>query len=274
MNKGCVIAIILSVVVLIGCGGLVGGIIFLAFSLTSDAVQAADEFLVAVGEGRIQEAYQMTSPSFRQVQTEEEFAQTATQLGLNEFASATWTSRSVKNDVATLEGTVTNTTGGKNPLTVSLIREGERWRVLSFTGAVAGGSAEPAKKPMPEDDELKAMVSTTLADFGAAVRAENFESFYESTARLWQSQTSAEELQKTFQPFLDQQVDLAEVEGIDPVFDNPPTIDEDGVLLLTGYFPTESARVEFEVSYVYEHPDWKLIGLAVSRAANESAATE
>ena len=57
---------------------------------------------------------------------------------------------------------------------------------------------------------------------------------------------------------------MAAIKDIEPVFETPPTITSDGLLLLSGYYPTERYRVIFTVRFIYELPRWKLFGIDVT----------
>jgi hypothetical protein len=116
MKKGCLIAIV-SVVYIIAV------IVALVFGMTSGVVKAGDEFLALLGSGKIPEAYQSTSPSLRAQQTQEVFEKTVKDLGLTDFASASWSSRGFTNDQGHVEGTVTTKTRGSIPLRMDLMKE-------------------------------------------------------------------------------------------------------------------------------------------------------
>ena len=49
-----------------------------------------------------------------------------------------------------------------------------------------------------------------------------------------------------------------------PKFDVEPTVNEDGILVLEGHYPTKPSRLMFKLSYIYEGVDWKLVGTNVN----------
>jgi hypothetical protein len=53
------------------------------------------------------------------------------------------------------------------------------------------------------------------------------------------------------------------LEDLTPVLSSDAQIDENGVLLLAGYYTTEPNQVHFEQKYVYERLSWKLIGFMI-----------
>ena len=71
-------------------------------------------------------------------------------------------------------------------------------------------------------------------------------------------------LKNHFQPFIDKKIDLSAVAGLKPVYDQPPRINDAGLLELVGHFDTPNFQVNFALDYAYELPWWKLFGVNVS----------
>lgn len=242
---------------------LIGGLVITAFAVTTDAVKATDEFLTLLGEGKTRETLEATASAFRANETEQSLAAVAGQLGLVGFQSARWHARQIQNNVATLEGTATTRDGAAVPLTVKLVKEDGRWKVLSLSGPQAGSAAQPTGKSVPSDAALKNLVNDTMTRFTEAVRRDDFTEFYAGISELWKSQISAEKLQQVFQQFSQRHEAFAATRNAAPIFDEPPVIDENGLLILRGYYATAPQRVLFRLKYTYEHPQWKLFGIEV-----------
>jgi hypothetical protein len=125
-------------------------------------------------------------------------------------------------------------------------------------------TAESAGKPMPGDERSKVLIRETLLAFNQAVAAKNFAAFHEQISRAWQEQITSQKLREIFADFIDQQIDISSIKGIEPVLTEPPVIDANGIFILQGYYPTHPARVNFRLKYLYEHPAWKLFGIQVN----------
>ena len=123
-------------------------------------------------------------------------------------------------------------------------------------------STAVATGPMPNDQELRTLATEALLDLDRAIQAKNFTSFYIGVAEQFRTQFTLSELEAAFQSFINDEGSFA---GRDtaPVFDEPPAIDKQGLLKLSGYFPTTPLRVLFELSYAYEQSEWKLTGIVV-----------
>jgi hypothetical protein len=241
---------------LLACGAC-GGLFFWMFKETSTAAKSADEFLALLGQGKVVEAYNAGSSSLRSRQDQQAFEASMKQLGVLDYASSSWTKRDVENNVATLVGAVTTKAGGTIPLTAVLVKEGSDWKVQSLVSGVTN------KKTPPTDQEAKQLAKDSLLAFNQAVKAKDFTAFHASVAALWKRETTAEKLQAVFQEFITKQVDIGGIRDVEPVFDDPPSLDNDERYVLKGYFPTKPSRVKFDLKYTYEHPDWKLVGINV-----------
>jgi hypothetical protein len=122
--------------------------------------------------------------------------------------------------------------------------------------------AETSK--LPKDKELKTLVFDSLSAFNKAVQEKNFTQFHqEQLSPEFQKQVPLEKFTAAFQAFIDKGYDISNIAKSEPVFDVPPAIDSDGLLVLKGHYPTQPNRVTFDLTYIYKSPAWKLLGLNV-----------
>lgn len=257
MKKGCLIALGIGIV-------LITVILLLVFGLTRGVVKAGNDFLALLGDGKIAQAYESASPTLKSQQTAAAFERNVRQLGLTDYASATWSSRNVENDRGHLEGTVKTRSGGKIPLNIELIKEAGGWKVYSIAAPQSGVAVEKGGKQMPSDEKLRALTLESLLAFNKAIQEKNFTGFHQQISTLWKQQITPEKLAEIFKPFIEKGADLSPIKKVQPIFDEPPEIDGDGVLILKGYYPTPPHNVRFRLKYVYEHPAWKLLGIRIN----------
>jgi hypothetical protein len=135
MKKGWVIGC--SVAGVLGAA-LCGGVAFLIYSLvngiivmTQPLVDASNGFLDLVGQGKTAEAYASTSSGFRAQQDLATFTADVQNLGITDYASASWSSRNINNNNGTLEGTVKSKKGTTTPATIQLVFEEGTWKVAA-----------------------------------------------------------------------------------------------------------------------------------------------
>jgi len=261
--------------VILGIGSVAGLVVLLVggvFALTRPVVDASEQFLALVAQGKIADAYASTADNFRSQQDEASFAEGVGQLGLDEFASVSWHSRQIENQTGTADGTVATKTGGTRSVSVRLVREGGRWAV---DGVRYGGvelATIKASPRVPPEEEIERIVAEALLDFNRAIRSRDFTAFHAKLSDVWKHQTTPERLQKTFQEFVDKDVDIAGIELARPWVAPPPALNGKGVLVVVGHYPTRPYQVRFELEFTHERAGWKLVGFMVG--LGKAAATD
>jgi hypothetical protein len=245
---------------------IVTGIIGLVFRLTSGAADEGETFLKLLAAGKTGDAYERSAQGLKSQQSREAFAESVRTMGLTEYASVSWSSREIQAGQAALEGTVTTRAGGVLPLSMALVQEAKpkRWRVFSLEVPRAGAVTAAGAREIPSDEALRDLVRQTLLAFNDAVRAKDFADFHAGISTLWKEQITPEKFSEIFSTFLEKQIDLSSIAKLQPVFDDPPVVNEQGLLVLKGYFATRPSKVRFTVKYTYEHPAWRLFGINVN----------
>jgi hypothetical protein len=122
-----------------------------------------------------------------------------------------------------------------------------------------------AETKVPPEKELKTMVRDTLLAFNKGVQEKNFSSFYkQELATLFRNQMSLEKFTTAFESFFEKKgYDLSDVAKSDPVFDETPKLDSNGVLALNGSYPTRPNKIAFKLKYLFEKSAWKIVGINV-----------
>jgi len=259
---------------LIGCGvaGIVGlgvcsgvaVLVYGVFSITQPVVDASDEFLGLLGRDKIAEAYASTAAGFRAQHDEQSFAFAVKQLGLTKYSSATWTQRSIRNQVGKTDGTVTDREGATKPITLNFVSEDGKWKVASVNYGGADLAAIKFLTPIPPDAELREMTLASLLDFNQAVQAKDFTPFYEKLADIWKKETTAEQLEKAFQEFIDKKINIGVIKDVAPTFDPAPAMTAKGDLIVGGQYPTQPLPVHFRLQYLHERGAWRLTAIRVN----------
>ncbi len=248
--------------------GLCAGLGIFLFSgviaMTQPVVDASEQFLALVGQGKIAEAYASTADRFHAQQDEASFTRAVKQLGLTDYASASWHNREIKNQEGTAEGTVTSKNGGTKPVSIQLVQEGGKWKVVGVRYGGVELVTIKAPPPMPPAAEVERMVTESLLDFHKAVQAKDFTAFYGTLSDLWKKETTPQQIQKVFQDFLDKNIDIGSIKNAKPQFAPPATVNDKSVLVVAGHYPTQPAQVRFELQYIHERDAWKLTSISVN----------
>lgn len=118
----------------------------------------------------------------------------------------------------------------------------------------------PKTGGMPTEAELRQLVTATFLDLDKGLKTKDFTAFHARLARPFQKDKTPKDLQATFQNFIDGKADFSPIKEVAPKFDPAPALGADGVLTLSGHFPAKGLRLGFKLQYVFEAPDWKLLG--------------
>jgi len=245
-----------------------------------DPAASARQFFELIASGRTQTAWQSAAFGLQAQRSAVVFEATAKEMGLTEYAGGDWQAPEIDGKTAKVRVTVKTRTGLELPLIITLNQEAGAWRVYSIrqppnekTGVSENrftligkipAFTDAVTQPVPPEAEVRQIVQDNLLRFNDAIVAQSFDAFYDSVSAKWQDQLTKGQLQRAFQPFIDKKVTLDGIRNIAPVFDNPPTVGTDGLLLVSGHYPTKPYRVHFALKLLYELPTWKLFGLDVN----------
>lgn len=128
--------------------------------------------------------------------------------------------------------------------------------------------ADASKREVPSDEELNKMVKEDILAFDQALEDKDFSDFYKRISEFWQDQTSPRKLKKGFQSFIDGNADLSGVKDLDAKFESRPTVESKRrgglkIMEVNGTFDTEPNESTFELKYIPEGKEWKLMGFFV-----------
>lgn len=242
----------------------------------SDPLAEAQLFFERIRKGETQAAFDSASFAFQMQQNPKFFAERTLEYGLHE-ATVALTPLPGDAKTAKFQVDVTKKSGQKFPLILTLELQRGVWQVYSLrtprnpkTGisenrfTIVGRSAAintAAGMEVPDDATVRRLVDQSMQLFSDAIRKKSFADFYAHTADAWKRELTEQKLQNAFQAFIDKEADMSGIAKVEAVFDKPPQIGSDGLLAVSGHYPTKPYEVHFTVRYIYELPDWKLLGL-------------
>jgi len=128
-------------VILIGCGSLIVlAVIIISLTLffvnkgTQAPLGTAEMFIDKLSTGKNDAAYNLTSSEFQKTVNKAQFAQFLKAYPiLTDKESLSFGYKSVKNDGATLSGTITGNGKQTAPITVFLVKESGEWKVFAVS---------------------------------------------------------------------------------------------------------------------------------------------
>jgi hypothetical protein len=144
---------------------------------------------------------------------------------------------------------------------LTYINESSVWKLLGINVQVVPVADKTGKAPTTS--EIKKLALDSLLSFNVAIQTKSFDDFYAKIAKLWQKEITSAKLLKIFQSFVDKGINIAPIAKLDPTFDEPPAVNEDGFLAVKGSYPTKPSNVLFQLKYAYEDENWKLVAINV-----------
>lgn len=127
--------------------------------------------------------------------------------------------------------------------------------------------ADASTGKMPSEAQLQELARETVLDFNDAIQSEDFTAFHSKISKPFQKQASPERFKQVFAEFLNNNIDFKEVEDLTAEFSPAPALGKESgynVLSLNGSYATSPRRTKFELKYIPEGKEWKLIFIRIS----------
>lgn len=234
------------------------------FFFTGDMVKTGDMFFESLKANDIESAYSHLSEDFKSNTNEEEFQRFIKDNSLSGFKESSWEERSINGGRGVLTGSISTINGGVIPIKLSFVKGESGWKIYSVEKPSSGFQEEASTNSIPPEEDMIEMVMNAAKRFSLAVNAKDAEEFHKTFSNQFKQQFTVEKLNEIYKPFYDLEIDLMVLQQYSPVFEEKPTIDENGILRIKGYFPTEPNKFYFNQTYIYEGLGWKLMGYSVN----------
>jgi hypothetical protein len=155
------------------------------------------------------------------------------------------------------------------------------WRTLALaagflaaaSASVAHAEAQPPKPAQIDRNGVIMLVRSTLLALDQANKTGNYTVLRDLGAPGFQSNTAAR-LAEIFAKLRNDNLDLAGVAVIDPQLSLLPQIEGNGLMHMTGFFPSAPAQVNFDLSFAPVNGQWRLFGISVGIGSASPAAPQ
>ena len=244
-----------------------GGHFLFVYITTSDSASQTEQFLTAIEEGNIGDAYSITSSAFKELQSQQAFSEMIARVSVVSHEMIPWQNRTLDhNGRNSYTGILVTSSGRTIPFLLDMAEEQGRWKILSFTGPGRTGVGPGAWfQQVPFETEMMRLVTETMLNFEKAIHDKNLLPFYQT---MWTKRTEISywKFELAYQKFIDDQIDLSAVQTSKPQFVDLPKLDRtsSGILLVAnGNFDTVDGTLPFTFRYIYDHPKWMLHNINV-----------
>jgi hypothetical protein len=117
--------------------------------------------------------------------------------------------------------------------------------------------------PIPLEQALY-LIRSALLTLNDANRSGNYTVLRDLAAPDFQARNSAADLAQIFANLRQRRVDLHAAALLAPQLAAAPTIDDKGMLRLTGNFPTQPQQINFDLMFQSVGGEWRLFGISIA----------
>ncbi len=250
--------------ILAGIGAIVVIALAAVMFMTAGMSDTADNFFTAVKTNNYDVAYTHLSEDFKNNTSKKELKIYLTKNSFSNFKETSWESRSINGGRGKLVGSITTNTGGVVPVSLGFIKGENDWKIYSIKKPASGIQEETEVATMPSEKEQIKLVSESIHVFAVSVKEKSMSKMFNHVSNLWQKQFSITKFDETFGSFYQFGDALMVFDQYSPQFTDKASINEDGILLLKGLYPTKPNQLHFEQKYIYEGLSWKLASFNVN----------
>ena len=135
--------------------------------------------------------------------------------------------------------------------------------VAVIVSALTVASAQ-AQLKLPDQPRQETLIKTTLLTFNDANVTGNYLVLHAKASKPFRDQFTPAHLKEAFKEFAEKHIDFDIIAAKAPLLTQEPKIDEEGRLILTGYFDTAPSRVHYNLHYILSEGEWKPIKITVN----------
>ncbi len=128
------------------------------------------------------------------------------------------------------------------------------------------GMAPASSVPVPGDLELAKLIWSTMAAVDHANQAGNYSVLRDLAAPGFQINNDSARLATIFANLRASGVDLSNTLLLAPTYNGPPTIPEQNVIRVRGYFGLRPTAIGFDLYYQWVLGKWRLYGVSITPA--------
>ncbi|NDK08424.1 hypothetical protein EOM39_04215 [Candidatus Gracilibacteria bacterium] len=137
-------------------------------------------------------------------------------------------------------------------------QDGNLWK-MTVDGNELSRVTNSYELKIPEVGELNKLTNDFFTLFNNSIYKDDYQTFYDGISKTWQSQTNTDELKKLLASATKNKIDLEKIIINEIVYSKPPFLDQNNLLVLEGYY-TGEVKLSFSLKFIYEYPNWKLVG--------------
>jgi hypothetical protein len=157
------------------------------------------------------------------------------------------------------------------------VKAKRRFQIVALVAVLAGGAmpigpaAQQAKPAQIDRNGVLILVRSALIALDQANKSGNYTVLRDLGAPAFQANTAAR-LGEIFAGLRHDSLDLSGVAALDPQLTLLPQIDAEGMMRMTGFFPSAPAQINFDLVYAPVNRQWRLFANTVGLGQTAPAA--
>jgi hypothetical protein len=138
-----------------------------------------------------------------------------------------------------------------------------------------GGEPAADTRALPNPYKLNMMIRSSIIALNQANLTGNYTVLQDLAAPAFRATNDSARLAQIFAPLRQRNLDLSPILFFTPKLSRDPHFTPQGVLRLTGFFPTAPERVNFDLYFQSVQEEWRIFGIGVTTSpADVTAAAE
>ena len=126
---------------------------------------------------------------------------------------------------------------------------------------------------MPSAENIVVLIRSTLLTLNDAMHTGNYTVLRDLASPSFREANSAGRLVQVFSNLAAQRIDLTAVAILAPKLPQPPAIDQNKRLRISGFFPGEPVQLNFDLIFEVVANQWRLFGISVNPTRSATAET-
>jgi hypothetical protein len=131
-------------------------------------------------------------------------------------------------------------------------------------------SAEARAPAVPHPNQLMILIRSTLLAANHANLTGNYTVLRELGTPDFQQTNNSARLAEIFRDLRNKNIDLSPIAVLDAKLVRQPSINSNGQLRLSGFFPSRPEQVNFDLAFIMMGGRWRLHGMALNTTRNET----
>jgi hypothetical protein len=125
-------------------------------------------------------------------------------------------------------------------------------------------SAPAHAQKVPDKSLQEVLIKATLLTFNDANVTGNYAVLHAKLSKPFRDQFPPEKLKTAFKEFSDKHIDFDIIAAKAPIASEEPSVSDQGVLKLYGYFDTSPSRVHYQLEFIMSDGEWKATKIDVN----------